>query len=93
MDPAVSLGFAGDASVVCLGAPGRWTVVRALTAAVGGWWIMEPGNTGSFSVLLDELKRDQNLSGRGSAACRFSFSNLSSWATYLTVERKGSCIC
>lgn len=44
--------------------------VRALTAAgVGGWRIMEPGNTGTFSVLssFDELrleKRSYHLIGQ-----------------------------
>ena len=53
--PAVSFRFVGGASVqdlgMCLGAPGRWAAVRALTAGAGGWWIMEPGNTGLFHTL------------------------------------------
>jgi len=47
--------FVGGALVqglgLCLGAPGGWATVRALTAGAGGWWIMEPGNTGLFHTL------------------------------------------
>ena len=60
VEGGVACGFVpvGGASVqdlgLCLGAPGRWVAVSALTAGAGGWWIMEPGNTGLFHTLSDE---------------------------------------